>query len=140
MKSPYDDIIDLPRHASPARVPMSRANRAAQFSPFAALTGHDAAVKETARLTDRKIELGESAAAELDRKLNLLADIIDSQPDVSITHFVRDAKKDGGSYVTTTGAMKKIDDYERAVVLTSGETIGIEDILDIDSELFSGLE
>jgi hypothetical protein len=139
MKTPYDDIIDLPRHVSSARPPMSRENRAAQFSPFAALTGHDAAVRETARLTEQKIELGDGAVAELDMKLNMLADMMDYRPEVAVTHFVPDEKKDGGAYVATTGAVKKIDDYERAIVLESGEKIGISDILEIDSDIFNEL-
>ncbi len=139
MKNPYDDIINLPHHVSSTRPQMSRENRAAQFSPFAALTGHDAAVRETARLTEQRIELGDGAIEVLDAKLNILADMIDSKPEVSVTHFVPDAKKDGGSYVTTTGAVKKIDDYERAVVMVSGEKIGIANILDMESELFSEL-
>jgi hypothetical protein len=106
----YDDIINMPHHVSATRPQMSRENRAAQFSPFAALTGYDAAVLETARVTEQKIELGESAIDELDMKLNMLADMIDSHPKVSITHFVPDTKKDGGSYVTTTGAVKRIDE------------------------------
>ncbi len=139
MKNPYDDIINLPHHVSSTRPQMSRENRAAQFSPFAALTGHDAAVRETARLTEQKIELGDGAIEVLDAKLNILADMIDSKPEVAVTHFVADAKKDGGSYVTTIGAVKKIDDYERAVVLVSGEKIGIDNILDMESEIFTEL-
>jgi hypothetical protein len=139
MKTPYDDIIGLPHHVSSTRLPMSRENRAAQFSPFAALTGHDAAVRETARLTEQKIELGDGAVAELNMKLNTLADMMDSRPEVAVTHFVPDEKKDGGAYVTTTGAVKRIDGYERAIVLESGEKIGIANILEIDSDIFNEL-
>jgi hypothetical protein len=136
MTGPYDDIINLPHHVSATRPQMSKENRAAQFSPFAALAGHDAAVRETARLTDEKIELGESDAADLETKLNILADMAGSHPKVAVTHFRPDAKKDGGAYVTTTSAVKSIDEYEHAIVLVSGERIGIANILDIDSELF----
>jgi hypothetical protein len=115
---------------------MSRLNRAAQFAPFAALTGYDAAVKETARLTEGRIELGESAIAALDLKLSMLSDMIADHPEVAVTYFKPDDKKDGGAYVTATGTVKKIDDYERAVVLLSGDKIKIEDILDIECELF----
>ncbi|MDR1698214.1 MAG: hypothetical protein LBR75_00100 [Prevotellaceae bacterium] len=118
---------------------MSRANRAAQFAPFAALTGHADAVKETARLTEQKIELDDSAVAELDMKLNMLADVIDSQPEIAVTHFVPDTKKEGGAYVTTTGAVKKIDEYARTIVLTSDKKIEISNILDIDSKIFKEL-
>jgi hypothetical protein len=133
----YDDIIGLPHHVSATRPQMSRANRAAQFSPFAALTGYDAAVMETARLTERKTELSEEAIAELDMKLNMLADMIDSQPQITVTHFVPDTKKDGGSYIATTGTIKRIDGYERVVVMASGEKIEISNILNIDSEIFN---
>ena len=139
MKTPYDDIIGLPHHVSATRPQMPRENRAAQFSPFSALVGHDAIIKEAARVTDQKIELGEEAIAELDMKLNMLADMIDSRPMIAVTHFVPDDKKDGGSYVTITGAVKRIDEYERAVVMVNGEKIGIENILDMESEIFSEL-
>ncbi len=136
MTGPYDDIIHLPHHVSTTRPQMPRENRAAQFAPFSALTGHDAAVGETARLTDEKIKLGESAIADLEMKLNLLADMAASRPEVTITHFRPDAKKDGGAYITTTGQLKRIDDYEHAIVLVGGEIIKISDILEIDSDLF----
>ncbi len=136
----YDDIINLTHHVSSTRPRMSRENRAAQFSPFAALTGHDDAVSETARLTDARIELGESAIADLEMKLNLLADI-GSRGSVTITHFQSDEKKDGGAYITTTGTVKKIDVNEHAIVLTGQDaiTIKISDVLDIESELFYDL-
>ena len=139
MTGPYDDIINLPHHVSATRPQMSRENRAAQFSAFAALSGHDAAVRETARLTGERIELGEGAIADLEMKLNMLADMINARPEVSITHFRPDAKKEGGSYVTTTGILKRIDGYEHAIVLDGGEIIKIPDILDIESELFENL-
>ena len=139
MKTPYDDIIGLPHHVSATHPQMPRENRAAQFSPFAALTGHDAIIKEATRVTEQKIELGEEAIAELDMKLNMLADMTDSRPMIAVTHFVPDDKKDGGSYVTITGAVKRIDEYERAVVMVNGEKIGIENILDMESEIFSEL-
>ncbi|MDR1542542.1 MAG: hypothetical protein LBU32_32115 [Clostridiales bacterium] len=139
MKNPYDDIINLPHHVSKTRPQMSRANRAAQFAPFAALTGYDAAVKETARLTDAKIELGESAIADLDVKLSMLTDMVADSPMLAVTHFRPDGKKDGGAYVTSVGTLKKIDDYERIIVLMTGEKIRIEDVLDIESELFENL-
>jgi hypothetical protein len=136
----YDDIIGLPHHVSATRPQMSRANRAAQFSPFAALTGYDAAVIETARLTERKTELSEEAIAELDMKLNMLADMIDSQSQITITHFVPDTKKDGGSYIATTGTIKRIDGYERVVMMAGGEKIEISNILNIDSEIFNTID
>lgn len=139
MTGPYDDIINLPRHVSKTRPQMSRQNRAAQFAPFAALTGYDAAVKETARLTDKKIELGESAIVDLDLKLGILADAASEHPEVIVTYFQPDEKKDGGAYVTAVGAVKKIDEFERVIVLLGGGEIRIEDVLDIECELFKGL-
>jgi hypothetical protein len=134
---PYDDIINLPHHVSATRPRMSRENRAAQFSPFAALTGHEAAVAETARYTGEKIELGEEAIAELDMKLSILAENMNSRPEVSITHFRPDMKKNGGTYVTTTGTVKRIDSYEHTIALDSGEAVKITDILSIESDLFN---
>lgn len=136
---PYDDIISLPHHVSSTRPQMPRENRAAQFSPFAALTGYEAAIKETARLTDRRIELGENEIAELDMKLGMLTDAIDKRPEITITYFQPDTKKDGGEYVTTTGRLKRIDDVERSMILTNGDKISIADILDIECELFEAL-
>lgn len=134
MNHSYDDIIHLPHHVSNTRPRMPIANRAAQFAPFAALSGYDAAVKETARLTDRQIELGESELAILDRKLQVLADHLAEQPEVAITYFQPDEKKAGGAYVIATGRVKKVDDFEGVIVLTSGERILFERILEIESD------
>lgn len=136
MNGKYDDIFNLPHHVSATRPQMSLENRAAQFSPFAALTGHDAAVKETARLTDRRIGLGESDIADLDLKMQILTEHITDQPEITVTYFQPDTKKDGGAYVAVTGELKKIDEYERIVVLMTGEMIAIDDVLDIECELF----
>jgi hypothetical protein len=136
MSVQYDDIINLPHHTSPTRPRMSRENRAAQFSPFAAVVGHDAAIRETGRLTDTKIELGESSIAELEMKLDILVDIIAERPEISVTYFQPDEKKDGGAYVTASGALKKVDAIEHVIVLVDGKTIPITDILDIACERF----
>ena len=135
----YDDIINLPHHTSPKRPRMSMIDRAAQFSPFAALTGYDAAVKETARLTDRRIELTEDSRAALDRKQQLLVDNLAEHPEVSVTYFVPDERKAGGAYITNTGSVKKVDDYLRLLILTDGTKIPLDDILDMESELFCDL-
>ena len=126
----YDDIIDLP-HPTSARHPrMSMTDRAAQFSPFAALTGHGAAIQETARLTDRKIELTEDEKAVLDEKLCLL---LDAGGEAVFTYFLPDEKKkNGGAYVTAAGSIKKLDLLERRVILTDGAIIPVEDILEIE--------
>ena len=125
----YDDIIDLP-HPTSARHPrMSMADRAAQFSPFAALVGHGAAIRETARLTDRKIELTEEEKAVLDDKLCLL---LDTGGEAVFTYFLPDEKKDGGAYVTAAGSIKKLDLMERRVVLTGGAVIPVDDMIEIE--------
>lgn len=127
----YDDIIDLPHHVSSTRPRMPMIDRAAQFQPFRALTGYEDAVRETARLTDRRIELTEEEKARLDAALQRLMDSISSRPQVSVTWFQPDKRKAGGAYVTTTGRLKKIDDLEGILILLGGERIVIEDILDI---------
>ena len=127
----YDDIIDLPHHVSATRPHMPIIDRAAQFQPFRALSGYEDAVQEEARLTDQKIELTGDEKAALDAKLRKLVDKIKSQPIVTLVYFRPDKKKCGGAYLTITGQLKKIDDYEGVLVLTGGERIPIEDILEI---------
>ena len=127
----YDDIIDLPHHVSTTHHRMSMLERAAQFQPFRALTGYEDAVRETARLTDDRVELTEDEKALLDGKLQRLADNLASHPLVTVTYFQPDKKKSGGEYVTTTGQLKKIDDYEGVLILLGGERVIIEDILNI---------
>lgn len=127
----YDDIIDLPHHVSDTRPHMPMLDRAAQFQPFRALTGYEDAVRETARLTDQRVELTDEEKARLDAILQTLADSIGSHPQVILTYFQPDKKKAGGSYVTTTGQLKRIDDVGGVLVLMSGERIVIADILDI---------
>ena len=117
MTNPYDDIINLPHHQSLTRPHMSAYDRAAQFSPFAALTGYEDAVAETARLTGKKAELDEYGKSDLNERLNIIQDTLDEQPKVSITYFLPDKKKSGGEYVTVSGCVKKIDEYEHIVVM-----------------------
>ena len=140
MQNPYEDILHLPSPVSSTRPQMPIADRAAQFSPFAALTGHGAAIRETARLTDRRRELSEDEQTALGDKLTMLAEIASDHPVVSITYFRADEKKDGGSYVTAAGAVKKVDDYERMVALMNGTKIPIRDIVEIESELFEKMD
>ena len=128
----YDDIIHLPHHVSPTRPRMSVADRAAQFSPFAALTGYDAAVKETARLTDEQIELDENSKTILNEKLQMILERLGEQIEVQITYFRPDSRKSGGAYVTATGVVKKIDTYERSVIMADGTKILIDRIYEID--------
>lgn len=136
MTGPYDDILHLPHHVSATRPQMPVADRAAQFSPFAALTGHDAAIKETARLTNQRIALDEDCKAALTLKLNLLKEMLADGPPVEVTYFCPDDRKDGGAYVTVAGLLKKIDDYTRLIVLADGTAIPIEETVAIESEWF----
>ena len=114
-------------------------DRAAQFSPFPALTGYDAAIKETGRLTDQRIELTEDSRAALDRKQQVLMDNLANRPEVSVTYFVPDERKAGGAYVTVTGRVKKVDDYQRLLLLSDDTKIPLDEILDMESELFRSL-
>lgn len=129
----YDDIIDLPYPLPglPTRPRMSIQDRAAQFAPFAALSGHGAAIRETARLTDRRIELEEDQLVILNEQLQKIMDRVGERPEVSVLYFKPDGKKDGGAYVTVTGRVKKIDEIEHVVVFVDKTAIPIGDILDI---------
>lgn len=130
----YDDIINLPHPTSANHPRMSLYDRAAQFSPFADLTGHDAAIKETARLTEQKIELSEDTISRLNEKLQIVADHLETE--VTITYFVPDERKSGGAYVSYTGIVRRIDDYEHTLIMTDKTVIPIEQISEIESELF----
>ena len=127
MSGPYDDIIDLPHPTTERHPRMPMANRAAQFSPFAALSGYDDAVKETARLTDGKIELTEEEKANLDARLQLLEPGIAA----SFTYVQPDSRKQGGAYVTASGEVKRIDGIAREIILMDGRRIPIDDILEV---------
>ena len=131
----YDDIINLPHHQSSTRLHMSVHDRAAQFSPFAALTGYEAAVSETARLTEGKIDLDEDAREALDEKLQFLQESAGGQQ-VSVTYFQPDIRKKGGAYLTVSGIIKKVNNYERVIVMEDGTSISVDDILDIQSDIF----
>lgn len=132
----YGDIIELPHHVSTNHPQMPNSQRAAQFSPFAALTGHNAAIQETARLTDKKIILNEYEQDELNHKLQRLQErLYDNpadKPTMQITYFQPDKRKTGGAYVTTTGVVKRVLEIEQSLLLTDGRTIPIGDILEIE--------
>ena len=136
MKGPYDDIIHLPRPVSRRRPRMSNLDRAAQFAPFAALTGHEEAVKETARLTVKKLELDEQAKQILNRKLRIIAERIEDMPRINIRYFVPDDKKEGGRYVTADGRAKKLDEFEKVLMMADGKEIPIEDIIESEWGIF----
>lgn len=136
---PYEDIIHLSYRGSPTRPRMSPTERAAQFSPFAALSGHAAAITEAGRLTQPKIELGEDSRAILDRKQQLLLPHLNSRPEICVTYFRPDPRKEGGQYITARGRLKKIDPLSRVLVLTDGTVIPTQEISELDSPLFEGL-
>lgn len=139
-KSNYSDIINLPHHQSTKHTHMDVSDRAAQFSPFAALTGYEAAVEETARITEDRIELSEEALNELNDKLCMIQGSLPNSSDVEITYFVQDDKKKGGSYVTVAGVVKKIDEYERLLVMEDKTRVPIEAISDIKGAMFDKAE
>lgn len=140
MNRKYNEIMGLPHHVSKTRPQMPMSDRAAQFAPFAALTGYDAAIKETGRLTVERIELDVEALSALDMKYQLLMEALDEAPEVSITYFQPDERKAGGKYVSAVGAVKKIDDFERRITMQDGAKIPMDDVLSIEGELFSVLE
>ena len=133
---PYDDIIHLPHPTSTKHPRMSIRDRAAIFSPFAALSGHSAAIAETARLTDQRLELDEDARAELDRRQQILWEHLEERPEVSVTWFRPDERKEGGAYVTTPGRLKKIDEVERTLVLADGTGIHLDQVTGLESACF----
>ena len=142
-KNPYEDILTLPHHKAANRPQMSMHDRAAQFSPFAALTGFDGVIPETGRMTDRKAELSESQMILLNQKLTLIDDAIQdgTHPVVPAVYFVPDAKKDGGSYQEYTGKARQVNSVERKLVFlaanerSAGKEISIDDILEIHGDL-----
>lgn len=136
MKSSYDDIIQLPRHISKKRPKMALINRAAQFSPFAALAGHEEAIEETAIVTEERVELDEYVKCVLSEKLQIIAKRIKEQPKISITFFQPDSMKKGGSYITTVGQVKKIKEHERLIVMADGIEIPMDEIISIDGQIF----
>ncbi|WP_337490927.1 hypothetical protein [Vescimonas sp.] len=131
MNNRYDEIMELPHHVSKTRPQMPLSDRAAQFAPFAALTGYDSAIKETGRLTDERIELDEEALTALDRKYQLLMDTLDDAPEVTIIYFQPDERKAGGQYVSATGTVKKVDTFGRRILLQDGTRIPLDSVYDL---------
>ena len=130
-KNAYDDIINLPHHVSPTRPRMPRRDRAAQFAPFAALTGYHSAIEETARLTEERTERGEYELIELNEGIHMLMECIDEHPQVEITYFKPDEHKDGGAYLTATGRVERMNEYERFILLEGEMQIPFDDIYNI---------
>lgn len=127
----YDDIIDLPHHVSKTRKPMSLYNRAAQFAPFAALTGYDDAIEETARLTETNVELSDELKNDLNQKINFIKNNIKVHPEITIKYFVRDNKKSGGIYKSLTSIIKKVDDFNKCLIFADNTNVYFDDIISI---------
>lgn len=136
MNNNYEDIKNLPHYEPKYHPRMSSYQRAAQFAPFAALTGYEDLVKESSRLTDKKIELSEYERSILDEKLLLIQNNIKIKPNIIITYFIKDKKKNGGKYITISSNVKSIDLVNRFIKLVSNQKILIDDIYDLNSELF----
>ena len=138
--SSYADIIDLPRHVSVRHPRMPLQDRAAQFSAFAALTGHEAAILETARLTDAFGELDEDRKMQIDGQLWLIRENLGQRPEITVTYFKPDEKKNGGAYLTFCGHAKYIDEYNRRILFTDKTALLIEHIYSISGELFYNMD
>lgn len=138
MSGKYDDIIHLPHHVSQTHPQMSMHDRAAQFSPFAALTGYGAVIRETGRLTETRPELDEDAKSELDRRIALLSALLENRPLVTVTYFQPDARKEGGACLTITRVVQKFDEYHRVLVMEGGLQVPISDLISLDGEWLDG--
>ena len=135
----YDDLIYLPHPVSRKHPPMSAMDRAAQFSPFSALTGYEAVLREAGRLTDNRAELSEYSRDILDQKQKILLDAAPTYPEITITYFIPDRRRQGGAYGTLKGNLKKIDLARRVIILLDGTEVSLDDVADIQCELFAGL-
>lgn len=136
----YDDIINLPHHVSKRHPQMSLYARSAQFAPFAALTGYDDVIKETSREISEKIDIDDELKSILDSKLQIIMEQIKNKPEISFTYFIPDSKKDGGSYITVIGIVRKIDLYNQIIYLANNTEIPINDIINISGEIFKMYE
>jgi len=135
-KFPYEDIVNLPPHISKKHPQPSMMDRAARFAPFAAITGYEEMVLEEARVTEERVDLDEGALSLLNEKLNMIQEFLDEEPEVTITYFEPDKKKSGGAYVSATGTVKRIDEYEHIVLMNDGKKIRIDEIYNIQGDLF----
>lgn len=134
----YDDIINFSRPKS-KHSKMTLEQRSAQFAPFSALTGYEGQIKETARLTDKRLELDEEAKSILDTKIQIIKEKIAQQPQIEITYFVPDNKKDGGRYETVNSIIRKIDEYYNKIIMNNGISIDIGEIIDIQGDIFNNI-
>ncbi|NBH73718.1 hypothetical protein D3Z51_17260 [Clostridiaceae bacterium] len=134
---PYEDIASLSRPASRSHPPMPRPDRAAQFAPFAALTGYHDAIREASRFTDEKIELDENARDLLDEKFRILQQNTRLRPQITVLYFLPDKEKAGGTYVSATGFLKDTDLYHRMLILQDGTSIPIDHVLDLSGAIFT---
>ncbi len=140
MSNMYDEIIHLPHHVSKKHPPMSMRNRAAQFAPFAALTGHAAAVEETARFTEDEMDIDHNIHDRLDEQLMILRSYLKEEPEITITYFKPDDKKSGGSYEIISGHLKKIDEFDHCICMKEGQIIAMERILSMESPIFTEMD
>lgn len=130
--SKYQDIINLPHHQSANRPHMSLHDRAAQFAPFAALRGYDDEISETARLTDRQLELNDEQIESINQQIHLIIENIKSVPMAKITYFVPDDKKEGGKYITIEANIRRIDEVQKQIILANGDCIEISKLFSIE--------
>lgn len=128
----YEDIINLPHHRSSKRAHMSLHDRAAQFAPFAALTGHEEAIEETARLTDEEVILDENTIEKINQKLYDIVQHLPEKRNVVITYFRPDTLKQGGAYLTDVGSVNKVDEKAKKVFMDSGMAIDMEQIVEVE--------
>ena len=136
----YNDIINLPHHVSKKHPQLSKASYAAQFSPFAALTGYEGIVSEAARFTNERVELGDKEKDILNAKLQIIGEHIKEHPELELTYFQKDKKKTGGAYLKKTAQIKRIDDLERIMYFMDGTNLPMDDITDMQGEIFGVLE
>ncbi len=135
----YDDILYLPHHRSLTHPHMSGHSRAAQFAPFAALSGYEDAISETARLTERRPVLTEEERDALDVRLQILMELATERPEITVTWFIPDERKEGGAIDRTTGTVRRVDPYEALLYFTDGRTLPLQNICAVSSQIFHHL-
>jgi hypothetical protein len=139
IKFPYEDIINLPRPISKKYPQPSMMDRAARFAPFAAITNYEEMVLEEARVTEERILLDENELTLLNEKLNIIQEFLGKLPEITVTYFKPDKRKSGGAYISITGTVKRIDQYERNLIMSDDKKIRIDDIYKLESDLFLSL-